>query len=112
MHIGYVRLVILAFLALYEGFFLGHPSQTLCIARASAPALNRGVLLLLACDRLGRPLAGARIGVRALAMDRQTLAVTQATVAAEVHQPFDIHGNFTAKIAFDDIIPEIGRAHV
>src|SRR5277367_4167516 len=47
---------------------------------------------LLAGDRLGRALARARVGVGALAADRQALAVTQAAVAGQVH--------------------EIGRAHV
>src|SRR5688572_27165608 len=41
---------------------------------------------LLACDRLGRALASARVGVRALAVDRKPLTVTQAAIAAEVHQ--------------------------
>src|ERR1700753_413197 len=43
-------------------------------------------LLFLAGDRLGRALAGARIGVRALAADRQATAMTQAAIVAQVHQ--------------------------
>src|ERR1700734_3387662 len=46
---------------------------------------------LLAGDRLGGALARARIGVRALAADRQALAVTQAAIAAQIHQPLDVH---------------------
>src|SRR3990170_3631387 len=38
---------------------------------------------------LARPLARARIGARALTAHRQALAVAQAAVAAEVHEPFD-----------------------
>src|SRR3954469_3071075 len=60
--------------------------------------------LLLAGDGLGRPLAGAGVGVGALTADRQALAVTQTTVAAEIHQPLDIDGNFTPQIAFDHIV--------
>src|SRR3954468_2085621 len=41
--------------------------------------------LLLAGDRLGGPLAGAGVGVSALATDRQAFAVAQAPVTAEVH---------------------------
>src|SRR5215831_13765256 len=60
--------------------------------------------LLLAGDGLGRPLAGARIRVRALAADRQALAVTQATIDAQVHQPLDVHCYFAAQIAFHNVV--------
>src|SRR3546814_10472395 len=54
------------------------------VAYVAAETENRsGSLLLLAGDRLGLALAGARIGVRALATDGEPLAVTQATVAGE-----------------------------
>src|SRR5262245_33410630 len=49
---------------------------------------------LLAGDRLRRTLARARIGVRALTADRQALAVTQAAIAAEVHEALDVHRHF------------------
>src|SRR5918994_3694899 len=45
---------------------------------------------LLAGDRLGRSLAGAGIGVRALTAHRQTTAMTQSAIAAKVHQPLDV----------------------
>src|SRR5436305_4167681 len=48
---------------------------------------------LLAGDGLGRTLTGASVGVGALAADRQALAVAQTAVAAEIHQPLDVHGN-------------------
>jgi hypothetical protein len=47
------------------------------------------------------PLARARVGVRALAVDREPLAVPKPAVAAEVHQALDVHLNFAAKVAFD-----------
>ena len=50
---------------------------------------------------LARALAGARVGVRALAAHRQALAVAQAAVAAEVHQALDVHRDLAAQIAFD-----------
>src|SRR5476651_124113 len=58
----------------------------------------------LAGDRLGRTLAGARIGMRALAMDRQAAAMAQAAVAGEVHQALDVHRHFATQVAFDGIV--------
>src|SRR6185369_6967035 len=60
-------------------------------------------LLLLAGDRLSLAFAGARIGVRALAANRQALAMTKPAIAGEVHQPLDVHRDLTTKIAFDRI---------
>src|SRR6185503_2644124 len=60
------------------------------LTRAGSLAIERALLLLLAGDRLGGALAGAGVGVRALAADRQTLAVTEATVAGQVHQSLDV----------------------
>src|SRR5690606_38883276 len=64
----------------------------------------RVLLLLLACDGLRRALAGAGVGVRALTANRQRTAVTQAAVAAEVHQALDVHRNFTTQVAFDLVV--------
>src|SRR5712675_975089 len=61
-------------------------------------------LLLLSGDRLGRPLARARIGVGALAAHRQAAAMTQAAIAAEVHQALDVDADLTTKIALDQIV--------
>src|ERR1051326_7836459 len=61
-------------------------------------------LLLLAGDRLGRALARARVGVGALAAHRQAATMTQATVAAEVHQPLDVDTGLAAKIALDEVV--------
>ena len=68
--------------------------------RASKPA----DLLLLAGDRLRRALAGAGVGVRALAMDRQPAAMAQAAIAAEVHQALDVHRRLAAQIALDLVV--------
>src|SRR4030095_1974995 len=51
--------------------------------------------------RLARSLAGAGVRARALAAQRQTTAMTDAAIAAEVHQSLDVHGDFAAQIAFD-----------
>src|SRR6476619_2974782 len=61
-------------------------------------------LLLLAGDRLGRALARARVGMGALAAHRQTAAMSQAAIAAEVHQPLDVDADLTTEIAFDHIV--------
>src|SRR5262249_12231599 len=62
------------------------------------------VLLLLAGDRLGRTFARARIGVGALAAHWQAAAMTQAAIAAEVHQPLDVDAGLATKIALDDVV--------
>ena len=59
--------------------------------RASLPLPVSGKLLLLACDSLRRTLAGAGVGVGALAAHRQAATMAQAAVAAEVHQTLDVH---------------------
>src|ERR1044072_4387018 len=60
--------------------------------------------LLLAGDRLGLALAGAGVGVRALAADRQAAAVAQAAIAAQVHQALDVHRHVAAQVALDGIV--------
>src|ERR1044071_6570533 len=64
--------------------------------------LRRG--FLLAGNGFGRTLAGAGVGVGALAADRQALAVTQTAIAAEIHQALDVDGNLAPQIAFDHVI--------
>src|ERR1700753_2145962 len=61
-------------------------------------------LLLLAGDGLGRALARTRIGVGALTAHRQAATMTQATIAAEVHQTLDVHADFATKIALGQIV--------
>ena len=51
---------------------------------------------LLAGDRPRRAFARARIGMSALAANRQTLAVAQAAVAAEIHQSLDVSSRLRA----------------
>src|SRR6185503_16283695 len=48
-----------------------------------------------------RPLAGARVGARALAARRQALAVTRAAVAVQVDQALDRHLHLAAQVALD-----------
>src|SRR5437016_13877493 len=50
---------------------------------------------------LARPLAGARVGARALPPHRQALLVAHAPVAPEIHEPLDVHGGLAPEIALD-----------
>src|SRR5213594_687544 len=61
--------------------------------------------LLLARDRAPRPLLGARVGVRALAAHRQSLAMPRAAVRPDVHQPLDVHRDLGPKRALDFVVP-------
>src|SRR3954466_15771848 len=81
------------------------------LTRAGSLAIGRPtLLLLLAGDRLGGPLAGAGVGVRALAADREALAVAQAAVAGQVHQPLDVDGGLPAQVALDGEVAVDGLA--
>src|SRR5580692_11066445 len=74
------------------------------LTRAGSLAIQDAFLLLLAGDGLGRTLAGAGVGMGALTADRQALAVTQAAVAGQVHQPLDVDGGLAAQVAFDLVV--------
>src|SRR5690606_15918459 len=74
------------------------------VGLSSVYAPASGSSLLLAGDRLGRALTGPRIGVRTLAANRQTAAMTQAAIAAEIHQPLDVHRHLAPQIALDHVV--------
>src|SRR5712691_12137558 len=50
---------------------------------------------------LARTLPRARVGAGTLAANRQSLAMTGAAIAAQVHQPLDIHRHLAAQVALD-----------
>ena len=56
-------------------------------------------LLLLVRNGLLRALAGTRVGLGALAADRQAATVAQAAVAADFNQALDIQADLTAQVA-------------
>src|SRR5207244_3810331 len=58
---------------------------------------------LLAGDGLAHTLSGAGVGSRALAAHRQTAAVTQAAVAADVTQTGNVLLNLATQLAFNDV---------
>src|SRR5688572_6301672 len=71
---------------------------------AAARRAGRRTGRLPALHALARPLAGARVGVRALAAHREAAPVTQAAVAAEVHEALDVHRHLAAQIALDLVL--------
>ena len=58
-------------------------------------------MMLLLANLATRSLAGARIGLGALATDRQPPTMTQAAVATQVHQALDAHVDFATQITLD-----------
>src|SRR5690606_6184500 len=62
------------------------------------------LLLLLSAHGTPRTLAGARVGARPLAAHGQTAAVAQAPVAADVHQPLDVHLHAATQVAFHLVV--------
>src|SRR3989337_1967540 len=57
--------------------------------------------LLLAGDSAAWTLLGAGVGVRALTADGEAAAMTNAAVAADVHEALDVHRDFGAQRALD-----------
>src|SRR5262249_45181715 len=105
----------LLFLLASLGFLLlddfRHVSTSACAVPCARPrarrairarsALARWTRRLLALQRAAlRTLARARVRARALAAHRQSLAVPQTAVAADVHEAFDGHRDLAAQRAF------------
>jgi hypothetical protein len=64
-------------------------------------SLTFGRSLLLARDGLARSFTGARIGMRALAANRQVLPMPQTAIGPHIEMAFDVHRDLTPEIAFD-----------
>src|SRR5882724_11953722 len=62
-----------------------------------------GVGVALHADSLARAFAGAGIGRSALASDRQAAQVTDATVALDALETFEVQAQLPAQVAFDDV---------
>src|ERR1043165_3430840 len=60
--------------------------------------------LLLAGDRLARALAGARVGVRALAADREPTAVADAFVAPDLDLATYVGLHLAAQVTLDPVV--------
>src|ERR1700742_3607559 len=72
--------------------------------RCGSRAISIYPLLLLAGDRPSLALAGAGVGVGALAADGQALAVAEAAIAGQVHQPLDVHRRLAAEVALHIVL--------
>lgn len=55
-------------------------------------------------DGFPRTLARAGVGLSALAADRQTAQMADAAVALDALEALEIHADFTAQIALDDVL--------
>src|SRR5712691_4791398 len=71
--------------------------------RCGAPLLLR-LDLLLACDRLLRALAGARVRVGALTADGEAPTVTDALVAPDLDLALDVLSDLAPQVALDLVV--------
>src|SRR3982751_4852991 len=55
---------------------------------------------LLSHRHAARAFASARVGVGALAANREAATVAQSAIAANVHQALDVHLHLLTKVAF------------
>src|SRR5262245_43525718 len=90
------------FLNVLRGAFLP-PSAFFSVPAASVFAIRHAFLdgLLLRHCTFARTLAGAGVGARALSPDGQVAPVPQTAVAADFHQPLDVHRDLLAEVALD-----------
>src|SRR6478752_3043020 len=77
------------------------PAETGRYVRALSPEPSALHGFLLGDRALARALAGARVGAGPLAAHRQPAAVPHPAVAADLHQPLDVHRDFLAEVALD-----------
>src|SRR5258706_1347398 len=106
------RSVIVMIVLLKDACTCAIPSETTFFTflrtRAAAGALAMNFLPsrlnrrgLAQADGLARPLAGARIGARALTAHGQAFLVAHAPVTTEVHEPLDVHRRLAAQVPLD-----------
>src|SRR5579859_1688202 len=62
-----------------------------------------GVRVALHADGLAWSFARAGVGLGPLAAHRQSAHVPDATITFDALQPFEVHANFTAQVAFYDV---------
>src|SRR5262249_45290587 len=105
VHVRHAGRDVLFFASANTGGFFTHNNPRHARGRAgSRLSLLTAVLFLLAGDGLGWAFAGARVGVGALSTNRQAAPVTQSAVAAEIHQPLDVHRNLAPQVAFAHVV--------
>ena len=67
------------------------------------------VRIPLHADSLTRALASAGVGLRALAAHRQPAQMPDTAITLDGLQPFEVQSDFTAQIAFDDVLAFLNR---
>src|SRR6476620_1565274 len=88
--------------AMPSATFLRTFLRTRCAALLFGDLAMRTSQLFLQSGRcLARTLAGAGVGAGALAAHGQTTAMTEAAVAADVHEALDVHRGFTTQITLN-----------
>jgi hypothetical protein len=70
-----------------------------------------GIGIALDANSLTRSFAGAGIGGGALATHRQPAQVTDAAVTLDALKAFEVHADFPAEIAFDDVLAVLNGMH-
>ncbi len=68
-----------------------------------------GARVALHADGLTRTFARAGVGLRALAAHGQAALVADATVATDALETLEIHADFAAEVALDDILALLDR---
>jgi hypothetical protein len=70
-----------------------------------------GAWIALNADGLARTFARAGIGLSALAANGKAAHVTDTAIALNALQTFEVHADFAAQIAFDDILAILDRVN-
>src|SRR5687767_9455065 len=70
-----------------------------------------GVRIALHADRLTRTFASAGIGLGALTANWQSARMAGTAVALDSLEAFQVHTDFAAQIAFNDVFAFLDRVH-
>src|SRR5690349_18253356 len=62
-------------------------------------------------DSLARAFAGARVGLGTLAANRQPTQMANAAVAFDALEALQVHTDFAAEVAFDDVFAVLDRVN-
>ena len=70
-----------------------------------------GVRVTLHADRFARTFAGTGVGLGALTADREATEVANAAVALDTLEALQVHTDFAAEIALDDVLAFLDGMH-
>ena len=85
-------------------------SNVLADALAAPPSIGCHPTLLLPLfllpgDRSRRPFPRPGICMRALPPNGETSPMAEPAVAAQIHEPLDVYGDFPAPVTLDGVVP-------